>query len=112
MAFGEIVDDENVVAGRRKLLGGVRADIAGSAGDEYAHGNGPESSRGGKTRAISAPARWVRILDYEFWRGRAIRDRREAGKYVEFAAVDFGVAAGNRAARLVAIGRSDCVDDM
>ena len=57
MAFGEVVDDENIVAALGKLLGGVRADVAGSAGDEYAHGVGVlrlfMKDRGG-----DAPARW------------------------------------------------------
>ena len=38
LAVGEVVDDEHVVPGGDELDHGVRADVAGSAADEYAHG--------------------------------------------------------------------------
>ena len=34
---GEIVDDDDVVAGGEELDAGVRADVTGAAGDEHSH---------------------------------------------------------------------------
>jgi hypothetical protein len=53
LAVGEGVDDDDIMAGGGELDDGVGADVAGTAGDEDAHG---------VHRIHARPLRWVEVF--------------------------------------------------
>ena len=84
MAFGEVVDDEDVVAAVGELFGGVRADVAGPAGDEYAHVDDvscwrrPEQTLGSSLCRNASLSEWATLESNPRQNHREKREVRQA----------------------------------